>query len=115
MLGADSPADDDSRVAHVDFLLSRPALLGPAQAHAGSTSRRMVGREQDWIVSATDRNSPGMARFLPRSAPHAFRLSVSPGLGSLRSGEAGKMLAPRVLLDFWSGGRVRTPRRCRRC
>ena len=77
MLGAYSSADDAAGVAHVDFLLSRPALLGQAQAYVGGAPRRLVGREQDWLVAAAHRDFQRLARVLPRSAAHAFGLSVS--------------------------------------
>ena len=80
LLGADSSANDDARSAHVDFLLSRPALLGQAQAHAGSAPRRLVGRQQNRVVTPAHRNVQRMARLLPRRTAHAFRLSVSLGL-----------------------------------
>src|SRR5208282_4527467 len=99
MLGADSSADDDPRSAHVDFLLSRPALLGPTQTHAGSSPRRLVGRKQDRLVAATHRDSQGMARALPRSAAHALGLSLSIGPSPLRSRKSGKVPAPWGFVD----------------
>ncbi len=44
ILGADSSPHDRARSAHVDFLLSRSALLGQAPAYARSAPRRLVGR-----------------------------------------------------------------------
>src|SRR5579872_5529894 len=71
--------------SHVDLVLSRSALLGKAQTHAGSPPWCLVGRKQNWLVTAPHRNFQRMARLLPRSAAHAFRLSISIGIGSLRS------------------------------
>jgi hypothetical protein len=45
-----------TRIAHVDFLLSRFALLGQAQAYVRSAPRRLVGRQQDWLVAAAHRD-----------------------------------------------------------
>src|SRR5271166_6812159 len=116
MLGADSSAHDYTGGAHVDFLLSRPALLGPAQAHAGSPQGRLVGRKQDRLVAAAHRDFPGMAGALPRSAAHSFGLSVSIGFGPVRSGKARKVLTARGFVDLWPGGSLRAPRRRqRRC
>jgi len=64
----------------VDFLLSRPARSGPAQADDGSAARRLVGRKEDWLVAATDRDFQRLPRALPRGAAHAFGLFVSIGL-----------------------------------
>ncbi len=115
MLGADSSSHDDAWIAHVDFLLSRPALLGQAPAHAGSAPRRLVGCQQDWVVAATHRDFQRMARVLPRSTAHAFGLSVSTGPGPVRSGESGEVPAARRFVDLWAGGGVRAPRRRGRC
>ena len=83
MLGAYSSTDDAAGIAYVGLLFSRPALLGQAQADAGGTPRRLVGREQDWFVAAAHRDFQRLARVLSRSAAYAFWLSVSIGLGSL--------------------------------
>ncbi len=83
MLGAYSSADDATRVAHVGFLLSGPALLGQAPAHVGGTPRRLVGCKQDWLVTAAHRDFQRLARLLPRRAAYAFGLSISIGLSSL--------------------------------
>src|SRR5208283_6137160 len=101
MLGIDSSSYDEAWVAHVDFLLSGSTLLGQAQAHARSPARRLVGRQQNRAVAATHRDFQRMARVLPRGKAHAFRLSVSIGLGSFRSGESGKMPDPRRFVDLW--------------
>src|SRR5579864_7018928 len=107
MLGADSSSDDDARVAHVDFLFSRPALLGQAQAHAGSSPRRLVGCKQDWAIAAAHRDFQRMAGVLPRSTAYAFRLFVSLGLGPVRSRESGEMPSAWRFVDLWTGGIVR--------
>ncbi len=106
MLGADSSPHDDPRIAHVDFLLSRPALLGQAPAHVGSAPRRLVGCKQDWFVAAAHRDLQRMARLLPRSAAHAFRLPVSIGLGPLRSRKSREMPASRRLVDLRARGAI---------
>src|SRR5216684_2254067 len=103
MLGADSSSHDDARVAHVDLLLARPALLGQAQAYVRSTPRRLVGCQQNRVIAATDRDFQRMARLLPWSSPHALGLSVSVGFGPLRSRESGKMPATRRFVDLWPG------------
>src|SRR5450759_645684 len=110
MLGADSSSHDGARISHVDFLLSRPALLGPAQVDAGSAPRRLVGCQQNRALAAAHRDFQRMARLLPRSTAYAFRLSLSIGFGPLRSGDSGKMPAARRFVDLWSRGFVRTPR-----
>jgi predicted GH43/DUF377 family glycosyl hydrolase len=76
-----SSSHDDPRVAHVGFVFSGPALLGQAQAHAGSASRGLVGRQQNRAVAASYRDFTRMARVLPRSTAYAVRLSVSIGPG----------------------------------
>src|SRR5689334_2805284 len=103
MLGADSSSHDHARVPHVDFLLSRPALLGQAQAYAGSPSRRLVGCKQNRVVAATRRDLQRMARVLSRRTAHALRLLVPIGLGALRSRESREVLAPGRLVDLWTG------------
>src|SRR5580698_6332090 len=115
MLGADSSADDDPGFTHVDLLLTRPALLGPASAHARGSSRRMVGRKQNRLVPATGRDVQRLARVLPRSAAHAFWLSVSAWPGAVRSGKSGEVLAAGRFVDLRARGIVRTPRRRGRC
>src|SRR5258708_35086994 len=99
MLGAHSSADDSTRSAHVDFLLSRLALLGQAQTYVGSATRCLVGREQDWFVSAAHRDGQRLARVLPRSTAHAFGPSLSPRLRSLRSTTPGQKSAARTFVD----------------
>src|SRR5246127_5352756 len=111
MLGANSSSHDDAWISYVDFLLARLALLGQAQAHAGSPPRCLVGCKQNRIVSATHRDFQRMARVLPRSTAHALRLLVPIGLGALRSREPGEVLAPRRFVDLWTRSVVRTPRR----
>src|SRR5271170_1059852 len=108
MLGAYSSSHDAAGIAHVDLLLSRPALLGQAQAHAGGAARRLVGCEQDWLVAAAHRNFQRMARLLPRCTAHAFGLFVSPGLGAVRTRESGKVFTARGFMDLWARGRIRT-------
>src|ERR1035441_8336578 len=110
MLGADPSPDDNARSPHVDIVFARPALLGQAKAHSGSAPRRLVGCEQNWAVAATHRDLPRLAGLLPRSTAHAFRLSVSIGLGPLRYRESGKMPAPRGSVDLWAGGLLRASR-----
>ena len=107
MLGFDSSSHDNAGVTHVDFLLARPALLGQAQAHAGSTPRGLVGCQQNWPVSASHRDFPRVARVLSRGPAHTIRVSVPIGLGAFRSGESGEVLAARGFVDFWTRGGVR--------
>src|ERR1700729_926674 len=101
MLGAYSSSDDTAGIAHVGFLLSRPTLLGQAQAHVGGTSRRLAGCEQDWFVTAANRNSKRMAGLLPRCTAHAFGLSVWTGLGPFRPRESRQVFTARGFLDLW--------------
>src|SRR5580692_3081112 len=113
MLGAYSSADDAAGFAHVDFLFSRPALLGQAQAYVRGAPRRLVGREQDWFVAAAHRDFQRMARVLSRGAAHALGLPVSLGLGAVRPGESGEVFTARGFVDLWARGRVRASRRRR--
>src|ERR1700690_1130673 len=102
MLGVDSSSDDQPRSAHVDFLFSRPALLGKAQAYAGSAAWRVVGCQQDWFVSSTDRDRPRLACLLSRSTADPLRLPVSVGTGSIRSRKSRKMPAAWRFVDLWT-------------
>src|SRR4051794_13787730 len=107
MLGTDSSSHDDARVPYVDFLFSRPPLLGPAQANAGSTPWCLVGCQQDRVVTASDRDFPRLARVLSRGPPHTIRVSVPIGLGPFRSRESGEVLAARGFVDLWTRSGVR--------
>src|SRR5450755_2863346 len=115
MLGAHSSSDDEPWRAHVDFLFSRPALLGKAQAYAGSAAWRVVGCKQDWFVSSTHRDRPRLARLLSRSAAYPLRLLVSLGTGFIRSRKSRKMPAAWRFVDLWTRCPVRAPRRRQRC
>ena len=88
---------------------------GTAQAHTGSPPRSVVGRKQDRFVAAAHRDFQGMACALSRSSAYALGLSVSLGPGPFELGESGKVPTARGFVDFWSGGGIRVPRRCRRC
>ena len=116
MLGADPSSGDDAWGAHVDFLFSRPALLGQAQTHAGSAPRRLVGCKQDRAASPPPiETSRGWLVFYHgvRHTPSGclYRL----GLALFELENPAKVPAARRLLDFWTRGRVRAPRRRRRC
>src|SRR5205823_466042 len=109
----DSWTPNVARITHADSLPTRPPLLGPAQAHAGSTPRCLVGCQQNRTVSASHRDFPRVARVLSRGPAHTIRVSVPVGLGAFRSGESGEVLAARGFVDFWTRGGVRAPWRRR--
>src|SRR5450631_2568780 len=105
MLGAHPSAHDDARGAYVDFVFSRSALLGPPPADAGSAARRLVGRKQNRLIAAADRNFARLAGLLSRRAAHAFWLPVPTWPGSVRSGKSGEVPVARRLVDLRSGSR----------
>ena len=82
-MGFDSSADDASGRSCLDFILAGPAALGRSQAYAGSSTRRVVGRQQDWHVASADRNASGMADALSRRPKDAIQLHLSAWPGPL--------------------------------
>ncbi len=82
-MGVDSSADDPSGRSRLDFILAGLAALGQSQAYAGSSTRRLVGRQQDWYVASADRNASGMADALSRCPKDAIQLHLSSWPGPL--------------------------------
>src|ERR1700683_3755348 len=95
MLGSHSSSNDAAGIAHVGFVLSRFTLLGQAQAYVRGAPRSLVGREQDWLIAATNRDSERMARVLSRCTTHAFGLFVSAGRGPRRTFGSSPLISER--------------------
>src|ERR1700733_3614005 len=101
-MGLNSSTHDTAWRPYLDFILPRFAALGQSQAHSGSSTRCMVGRQQNWYVAATDRNAERLADDLPRRPSHAIKLHLQARLGSIRPGAARKMPDSRGFLDVCS-------------
>src|SRR5713226_7630349 len=77
--------EDRRGLSHLCAARSKNGVDG-WQVDAGSATRRLVGCQQDRFVAAAHRDFQRMAGALPRSPTHAFRVSISIGLGPVRPG-----------------------------